>query len=205
MTPWTPAYQASLSIISQIFLKFMSIESVMSPNHLILCLPLLLLLSVFSNESTLLIRWPKYWSFSSSIGLSNEYSGLISFRTDLLISLLSKGLSRVFTSTTIQKHLFFGAQPFLWSNSHIRTWLLEKIILLTPVFLPGESHGQRNLAGYSPWGCKELDTTEQLSMTIWTFVSKVMSLLFNTLSRFVIAFIPRNRHLLIQHLFFSMM
>ena len=102
MTPWTPAYQASLSIISQIFLKFMSIESVMSPNHLILCLPLLLLLSVFSNESTLLIRWPKYWSFSSSISPSNEYSGLISVKIDWFESLLSKGLSRVFTSTTVQ-------------------------------------------------------------------------------------------------------
>jgi len=83
-TPWTAAYQASLSITnSQSLLKLMSIESVMSSNHLILCGPLLLLPStfpsirVFSNESALHIRWPKYWSFSFSISPSNEYSGLI--------------------------------------------------------------------------------------------------------------------------------
>ena len=87
------------------------------------CRPLLLLPSifpsirVFSNESVLCIRWPKYWSFSFSISPSNEYSGLISFR----ISLQSKGLSRVFSSTTVQKHQFFEAQPSLWSNSHIHT------------------------------------------------------------------------------------
>ena len=93
--------------------------------HLILCCPLLLLPSicltirVFSNELALRIRWPKYWSFSSSP--SNEYSGFISFRIDWLISLLSKGLSRVFSSTTVQKHQFFATQLSLWSNSHIRT------------------------------------------------------------------------------------
>ena len=88
-TPWTAAHQASLSItISQSLLKLMSIESVMPSNHLIICCPLLLLPSifpsirVFSKESVLPIRWPKYWSFSFSISLSNEYSGLISFRID---------------------------------------------------------------------------------------------------------------------------
>ena len=89
VTPWTAAHQASLSFtISQSLLKFMSIESVMPSNHLVLCHPLLLLssifpsLRVFSNESTLHIRWPKYWSISFSISSSNEYSGLISFRID---------------------------------------------------------------------------------------------------------------------------
>ena len=107
--------------------RLMSIESVMPSNHLILCHPLLFLPSilpnirVFSSESVLHIRWPKYWSFNFNISPFNEYSGLISFRIDLLISLLSKGLSRVFSSTTVQKHRFFSAQPSLWSNSHIRT------------------------------------------------------------------------------------
>ena len=89
MTPWTAAHQASLSITnSQSLLNFMSIESVMPSNPLILCCPLLLLLSilpsikVFSNESVLHIRWPKYWSFSFSISPCNEHSGLISFRMD---------------------------------------------------------------------------------------------------------------------------
>ena len=94
----------------------MSIESVMPSNHLILCGPLLLppsifpSIRVFSNESVLRIRWPKYWSFSFSISPSNEYSGLISFRIGWWISLQSKGLSRVFSNTTVQKHRFFGTQ-----------------------------------------------------------------------------------------------
>ena len=90
-TPWTTAHQASLSITNSLrLLKLMSIELVMTSNHLILCHPLLLLPSifpsirVFSNESVLCIRWPKYWSFSFSISPSNEYSGLISFRIDSL-------------------------------------------------------------------------------------------------------------------------
>ena len=114
-TPWTAAHQASLSITnSQSLLKLMSIESVMPSNHLIFCCPLLLLPSifpstrVFSNESVLHIRWPKYWSFSFSISPSNEYSGLISFRVDW-ISLQSKGLSKI-SNTTVQKHQFFSAQ-----------------------------------------------------------------------------------------------
>ena len=102
--------------ISKSLLKLMSIESVMPSNHLILCHPLLLPPSifpnirVFSNESVLCIRWPEYWGFSFSISASNEYSGLISFRIDCLISLLSKGLSWVFSSTTIWKDRFFSAQ-----------------------------------------------------------------------------------------------
>ena len=125
-TWWTAARQTSQSFtISQSLFKLMSIESVMPSIHLVFCHPLLLLPSifpsirVFSNESALHIRWPKYWSFSFSISPSSEYSGLISFRIDYLISLQSKGLSRVFSNTTIEKHQFFGTQPFLWSNSHI--------------------------------------------------------------------------------------
>ena len=130
--PWTAAWLASLSFtISQSLLKLKSIESVMPYNHFILCCSLLLLPSicpsirVFSNELAVHIRWPKYWSinFSFSISPSNEYSGLISFRMDWFISLQSKGLSRVFSNTTVKKHQFFGAQPSLWSNSHIHTWV----------------------------------------------------------------------------------
>ena len=113
-TPWTAACQASLSITnSQNLLKLMSIESVMPSNHLILCCPLLLLPSifpsirVFSSESVLCIRWPEHWSFSFSISPSSNYSRLISFRTDW-ISLQSKGLSKVSSNTTVQKHQFFG-------------------------------------------------------------------------------------------------
>ena len=115
--PWTAAYQASLSITnSWSLLKLMSIDSVMPSNRLILCHPLLLPPSifpgirVFSNESVLHIRSPKYWSFSFSIGPSNEYLGLISFRIDWLYLLAIQELSRVFSNTTIQKHQFFSAQ-----------------------------------------------------------------------------------------------
>ena len=131
-TPWAIAHQDSRSITnSQSLLKLMSIESVIPSKHIILCHPLLLLPSifpnirVFSNESTPCIRWPKYWSFSFSLSPSNEYSGLVSFRTTFSI-LHSKGLLRIFSNATVHKHQFFGTQPFLWSNSHIHTWLLEK-------------------------------------------------------------------------------
>ena len=106
---------------------------------------------VFTNESVLHIRWPKYWNFT--ISPSSQYSGLI--------SLQSKGLSRVSSNTTVQKHQFFGAQLPLWSNSHIHTWLLEG---------------------------------KTIALTRQTFVSKVTSLPFNMLSRFVIAFLPRRKH-----------
>ena len=153
-TPWTAACQASLSIAnSQSLLKLMSIESVMPSNHLILCRPLLLLpslfprIGVFSDESVLHIRWPKFWSFSFSISPSNEYSGLISFRMDWLdlpAAPCCKGLSRVLSNTKVQKHQFFGDQlcshHFManrWGNSgnsvrlyfgglqnHSKWWLL---------------------------------------------------------------------------------
>ena len=141
----------------------------MLSNHLILCLPLLLLPSifpsirVFSNESALCIRWPKYWaSASTSVPPMNNQDWSPLGWTDL-ISLLSKGLSRVFSNTTIWKHQFFGAQPSLWSNSH-------------------------------------MPTGKTIALTIRTFVGKVMSLLFNMLSRFVIAFLPRSKCLLISWL-----
>ena len=106
-----------------------SIESVMPSSHLILCRPLLFLppippsIRVFSNESTLCRRWPKYWSFSFSIIPSKEIPGLMSFRMDWLDL---KGLSRVFSNTTVQKPQFFSTQPSLQSNSHIYTWPQEK-------------------------------------------------------------------------------
>ena len=132
-TPWIAARQASLSITnSQSSLKLTSIESVMPSSRLILCHPLLLLppilpsIRVFSNESTLRLRWPMYWSSSFSISPSKEIPGLISFRMDWLIFLQSKGLSSVFSNTIVQKHQFFGAQPSSQSNSHIHTWPQEK-------------------------------------------------------------------------------
>ena len=161
-TPWTAAHQASLSITnSWSSPKLMSIESVMLSNHIILCCPLLLLPSifpsirVFSNESALGIRWPKYWSFSFSISPSKEHPGLI--------SLQSKGLSRVFSNTTVQKHQFFGAQ--LSSQSQL-------------------SH---------PY----MTTGKTVASNRRTFVGKVMSLLFNMLSRLVITFLQRSKRLLI--------
>ena len=145
----------------------------MPSNHLILCRPLFLLLSifpsikVFSNKSVLHIRWSEYWSFSLSISSSNEYSGLFPLGWTGWISLQSKELSRVFSNTTVQKYQFFGAQPSLWSNSHIHV---------------------------------RHDYWKNHSLTRWTFVGKVMSLLFNMLSRLVVAFLPRSKCLLISWL-----
>ena len=134
---WTIAFQASLSFtISRSLPKFIPIESVKPSNHLVLCSPLLLLPSifpsirVFSNELALRIWWPKHWSFSFSISPSSEYSlGLFLLWVTGLISLQSKGLSKVFSNTTVQKHHFFFFLVFSflpWSNSHICTWQLEK-------------------------------------------------------------------------------
>ena len=130
--PWTAALQASLSFtISQSLHKLMSIESMMPSNHLILCCPFLLpsffsSIRVFSSELALHIRWPKYWRFSFSIVFPMNIQGWFPLRLTGLIFLLSKGLSRVFSSTTVQKHQFFGTLPSLWSSSHIHTWLLER-------------------------------------------------------------------------------
>ena len=116
---------------SQGLLKLMSIELMMPSNHFIfLCLLLLPSIfpsiRVFSNKLSLHIRWPMYWSFSISISPSDNIQDWFPLGLTGLISLLSKGLSRVFSSTTVWKHQFFSAQSSLWSNSHVHTWLLEK-------------------------------------------------------------------------------
>ena len=132
-TPWTTACQASLSITnSRSSPKPMSTVSVMLSNHLILCHPLLLLpsifpsITVFSNESALCIRWPKYWNFSFNIILPMNTQDWSPLGWTGWISLQSKGLSRVFSNTTVQKHQFFGTQLSSQSNSHIHTWPLEE-------------------------------------------------------------------------------
>ena len=138
MTPWTTAGQASLSFtISRSLLKLMSIESMMPFNYLTLCCPLLLLPSIFPSIRV----FPMSRLFKSggqNIGASDSASALpmniqgwFPVGSTALIFLQSKGLSRVFSSTTIQKHQFFSVQPSLWSNSHIHTWLQEKTIALT--------------------------------------------------------------------------
>ena len=132
-TPWIAARQASLSITnSRSSLRVTSIESVMPSSHLILCCPLLFLppippsIRVFSNESALHMRWPKYWSFSFSIFLPKKSQGWSPSEWTGWISLQSKGLSSVFSNTTVQTHQFFGTQPSSQSNSHINTWPQEK-------------------------------------------------------------------------------
>ena len=132
-TPWIPQRQAFLSITnSQNLPKLMSIESMRPYSFLILCRPILLLplippsIRVFSNDSTLCMRWPKYWSFSFSNSPSNEPQDSSPLGWTGWISLQSKGLSRVLSNTTVQKHQFFGTQPSSQSNSHIQTWSLEK-------------------------------------------------------------------------------
>ena len=125
------ACQASRSFtISQSLLSFMSVEFVMPSNHLVLCRPLLLLsvfssIRVFSDELALCISWPQYWSFSFSFSISPSMNIQDWFPLGLTgLILHTKGLTRVFSNTTVQKHQFFAAQLSLWSNSHIHTWLL---------------------------------------------------------------------------------
>ena len=150
----------------------MSIASVMPSNHVILCRPLLLppsifpSIRVFSNESVLCIRWPKYWSLSFSISPSNEYSGLISFRMDWLDLLEVQGTLK----SLIQHHS--SKASILWRSTFFITQL---------------SH---------PY----MTTGKTIALTIRTFVGKVMSLLLNVLSRLVITFLPRSKHLLISWL-----
>ena len=131
-TPWIAARQDSLSITtSRSSPRSTSIESVMASSHLMHCCPLLLLppippnIRVFPNESTLLKRWPKYWSYSFSIIPPKKSQGSIASEWTGWISLQSKGLSRVFSNTTVQKHQSLGAQPSSQSNSHIHTWPQE--------------------------------------------------------------------------------
>ena len=132
-TPWTAACQASLSFtISWGLLKLLSIESVMPSNHLILCHPLLLLPSIFpsirviSNESSLPIRWPKYWSFSLSISPSNEYPGLVSFRMDWLDLLAVQGTLKSLLQHHSSKASILQCSAFFTVNSHIHISPLEK-------------------------------------------------------------------------------
>ena len=144
----------------------------MPPNHLILCRPLLLLpptppsIRVFSNELALCMRWPKYWSFSFSISLSNEHSGLISFSMDWLDLLAVQGTLK----SLLQHHS--SKASILWRSSF---------------FIVQPSH---------PY----MTTGKTIALTRWTFVGKVMSLLFNMLSRLVITFLPRRKCLLISWL-----
>ena len=133
MIPWTAARQAPLSsTVSQSLLRFMSIEPMMPSNHLILCCSFLLLPSVFpsirvfSNESALCIRWPNIGASASIAVLPMTIQDWFPLGLTGWIFLQSKGLSRVFSSTTIWKHQFFGTQPSLGFISHICTWLLEK-------------------------------------------------------------------------------
>ena len=172
-TPWTAACQASLSITSLwSLLKLMSIELVMPSNHLIFCRPLLLLSSifpsirVFSSESVLLIRWPKYWSFSFSISPSNEYSGLNSFRIEWLDLLVLQG-----TLKSLLQHHSSKAS----------------ILQRSAFFIVQLSH---------PY----MTTGKSIALTRLTFVAKVMSLLFNMLSRLVITFLLRSKCLFISWL-----
>ena len=172
-TPWITAHQASLSIMNfRSLLKPMSIKSVMPSNHLILCRLLLLLppipssIRVFSNESTLHMRWPKYWSFSFSISPSNEHPGLIAFRIDWLDLLAVQGtLKSLLQHHNSKASIFWRSAFFIVQLSH-------------PYVIPGKT----------------------IALTRWTFVGKVMSLLFNMLSRLVITFLPRSKHLLISWL-----
>ena len=171
-TPWIAALEASLSITtSQNLFKLMSIESVMPSSHLILCCPLLLLsifpsIRVFSSESTLHMRWPKYWSFSFSISPSNEHPGLISFRMDCLDLLAVKGTLK----SLLQHH---SSKPSILPHSAFFTVQL--------------SH---------PY----MSTGKTIALTRRTFVGKVLSLLFNMVSRLVITVLPRSKCLLISWL-----
>ena len=169
----TAARQASLSFtISQSLFKLMSLESVMLSNHLILCHPLLLLPPifprslVFSNESALRIRWPKYWSFSFNISPSNEHPRLISFRMDWLDLLAVQGTLKSFLQHHASKASILQSSAF---------------------FIVQLSH---------PY----MTTGKTIALTRWTFVGKIMSLLLNMLSRLVITFLPRSKHLLISWL-----
>ena len=173
VTPWIPARQASLSITnSQSSPKCMSIETVMPSSHLILCCPLFLLptirlsIRVFSNESTLHMRWPKYWSFSVSISPSNEYPGLISFRMDWLDLLAIQGTLK----SLLQHHS--------WKASILRRSAFFTVQISHPYMTTGKT----------------------IALTRQTFVGKVISLLFNMLSRLVITFLPRSKCLLISWL-----
>ena len=173
VTPWITARQASLSITnSQSSLRLTSIESVMPSSHLILCRPVLLLPSippsirVFSSESTLHMRWPKYWSFSFSIIPSKEHPGLVSFRMD-------------------------------WLDLLVVQWTLKSLL---------QHHSPKaSILQHSAFFIVQLSQSymtigKTKALTSWTLVGKVMSLLFNLLSRLVITFLPKSKCLLISWL-----
>ena len=166
-TPGLPVLHQLQSLI-----KLMSIKSVMPFNHLILCQPLLLLpsvfpsIKVFSNDSAIRIRWPKDWSFSFSISISNEYSGLISFRTELSDHRAVQGTLK----SLLQHHCSKAS-----------------ILLCSPFFIVQLSH---------PY----MTTGNTTALTRRTFVGKVISLLFNMLSRLVITFLPKSKCLLVSWL-----
>ena len=171
-TPRIAARQASLSITNSLSLpKLMSIESVIPSSHLILCHPLLLLPSIFpsirvcSNESALLFRWPKYWSFSFNISTSSEHPGLISFKMDRLDLLAVQGTLKSLQHYNSKASILQSSAFFIVQLSH-------------PYMITGKT----------------------IALTRRTFVDKVMSLLFNMLSRLVIAFLSRNKCLLISSL-----
>ena len=165
-TPWIAARQSSLSITnSWSSPKLMSIESVMPSSHLILCHPLLLLplippsIRVFSSESTLCMKWPKYWSFSFSIIPSKEIPGLTSFRMDWIDLLAVQGTLK----SLLQHHS--EKASILWCSAFF-------MVQLSHLYLT---------------------TGKTTALMIWTFVGKVMSLLFNTQSRSVVTFLPRSK------------
>ena len=173
VTPWTAARRASLSFtVSQSFLRFMSIESMMPSNHLILCCSLLLLhsistsISVFYSELAVHIRWPKLWSFSFSISPSNEYTGLISFRSHWLDLLAVQGTLK----SLLQHHS--SKAPILQCSAFF-------MVQLSHLYMTIE---------------------KTVALTIWTFLSKVIALLFDTLSTFVIDFLARGRCLSVSWL-----
>ena len=145
-------------------LELTSIELVMPSNHLIFCCPLLLppsiltSIRVFSNESALRIRWPKYWSFSFSISPSNQYSGLISSRMDWLDLLAVQGTLKSLFQNHSSKASVLQCSAFFIVHLSYPHW--RRKWQPTPVFLPGESHGQRSLVGCHLWGCTESNTTE---------------------------------------------
>ena len=174
MTPWTAAHQVSPSFtISLSLLRLISIVLGILSNHLIH--PLLLLPSispsimVFSTEAALHIRWPKYWSFSFTTSPSNEYSELITFMIDWFDLLAVQGTLRVFPHITIE-----GISSLMLRQSSV---LIELMVWLSHLYMT---------------------TGKAITLTIWNSVSKVMSLLFNMLSKLVKAFLPRSKHLLIS-------
>ena len=227
VTPWITEHQASLSITnSRSLLKLMPIELVMPCSHAILCHPLLLLppippsIRVFSNESTLCMRWPKNWSFSFSISPSNEHTGLISFRMDWLDLLAVRGtLKSLLQHHSSKASVLCIRWPKEWtfrfnisvSNEHpgLISFMMDLLDLLaiqgTLKSLLQHHISKASILWSSAFFTVQLShpyktTGKAIALTRWTFVGKVMALLFNMLSRLVITFLPRDKRLLISWL-----